>query len=408
MEHGANTEHFDAIVIGTGQGGKPLALELAEAGYQTAVIERAAVGGTCVNYGCTPTKTMVASARIAWLARRAADFGIDIGPVSVNMERVRQRKRSLVEMFRTSGEKSLEQAENLELIRGEASFIEAKSLQVQLAAGGARYLTAKRIIINTGLQPVRPPIDGLDRVRTLDNVSIMELDEVPRHLLVLGGGYVGLEFAQMFRRFGSKVTIIDRGEQLLKQEDPDIAEELVKILREDGIEVLLRTSARKVREDRDGALHLEIDVLDGPRTVTGTHLLVAVGRAPATEALRLDAAGIETDEKGFVRVNARLETNEAGVFAIGDVKGGPAFTHVSYNDYLVLKTNLLHGGDSSIDGRPILTQAAWREDAIEAVAECHRAGIQVKLITGDHVSTAKSIAARFWMCSDEAATVAQP
>lgn len=343
---------FDAIVIGTGQGGKPLASALAGSGRKTAVVERSHVGGTCVNYGCTPTKTMVASARVAWLARRAANFGVQIGDVSLDMEKVRQRKRSIVDSFRSGSEKSLESDENLTLVRGEASFEDQKTVIVRSDSGEHR-LRAEQIFINTGLSPVKPPIDGLEEIETLDNESIMELDQVPDHLLVLGGGYVGLEFAQMFRRFGSRVTVIDRSEHVLGQEDEDIAEEVEKVLRDEDLNLILQGSVERV-EQASGLVRLHVKSAEGTRKVEGSHLLVAAGRKPNSDALNLDAAGIKTDDKGFIQVNERLETNVKGVFALGDVKGGPAFTHVSYNDHLVLKTNLLDGGDTTIAGRPLV------------------------------------------------------
>ena len=235
-------ENFDAIIIGSGQGGNPLAEALIAAGKKTAMIERQDVGGTCINRGCTPTKTMVASARVAYLARRGADYGVDVGPVAIDMGRVRERKRAIVSSFRQSREKRLAKA-HAELIRGEASFTGPRQLRVALRGGGERRLTAPQIFIDTGTHSAMPAIAGLDTVPHLDNDSIMELDRVPEHLLVLGGGYIGMEFSQMFRRFGSKVTVIQSGSQLLREEDPDVAAEVPKILREDGIEILLNARA---------------------------------------------------------------------------------------------------------------------------------------------------------------------
>ncbi len=343
-------EHYDAIVIGSGQGGNPLARDLADAGRKIAVVEREHVGGTCINEGCTPTKTMVASAKVAYLDRRSPDYGVQDGPVSVDMTKVRQRKREIVDSFRGGNERRLE-GSGVDLIRGDASFAGPKELEVRLGGGGTAQLTADNIFINVGARPGGAPIEGLDEVPTLNSTSIMELDEVPDHLLVLGGGYVGLEFCQMFRRFGSEVTVVQRGAQLLAREDPDVAEAVAEILREDGIEVLLRTEARSVRRDESGTLQLAVSGPDGERTLSGSHLLVAVGRPPNTDTLNPEAAGVETDERGFVRVNDRLETTAPGVYALGDVKGGPAFTHVSYDDYRVVRANLLDGGDATTSGR---------------------------------------------------------
>jgi pyruvate/2-oxoglutarate dehydrogenase complex dihydrolipoamide dehydrogenase (E3) component len=344
-------QHYDAVVIGSGQGGNPLAGALAGAGRKTAVIEREHVGGTCINEGCTPTKTMVASAKVAYLDRRSADYGVRNGPVNVDMVEVRRRKRAIVDTFRGGSEQRLEDAENLELIRGVARFTGPKELEVRLDRGEAVRISAENVFINVGARPGSVPVDGLDAVPTLDSTKIMELDEVPEHLLVLGGGYVGIEFAQMFRRFGSEVTVVQRGPQLLSREDADVAEAVAEILHGDGVEVLLDTEAQGVRQDESGGIRLTVNEAAGERTLSGSHLLVAAGRPPNTDLLNLEAAGIETDERGFVEVNERLETNVPGVYALGDAKGGPAFTHISYDDYRVIEANLLNGENATITDR---------------------------------------------------------
>ena len=347
----ADSQRYDAVVIGSGQGGNPLARALAGAGRKTAVIEREHVGGTCINEGCTPTKTMVASARVAYLDRRSADFGVRNGAVSVDMARVRERKQEIVDSFRTSNEQRLENAENLDLIRGEARFTGQKELEVRLDGGETIQISAENVFINIGARPGGVPVEGIDAVPALNSTTIMELDEVPERLLVLGGGYVGIEFAQMFRRFGSEVMVVQRGPQLLSREDADVAGAVAEILREDGVEVLLKTGARSVRQDVSGDIQLTVSAPGGERTISGSHLLVAAGRPPNTDSLNLQAAGIETDERGFVKVKGNLETNVSGVYALGDVKGGPAFTHISYDDYRVIKANLLDGGNATISGR---------------------------------------------------------
>jgi pyruvate/2-oxoglutarate dehydrogenase complex dihydrolipoamide dehydrogenase (E3) component len=345
-------ERFDAIVLGTGQAGKPLALDLAAAGRRTAVVERDKVGGTCINVGCTPTKTMVASARVAYLARRAGDYGVHCGPVAVDMAQVRRRKQAIVDEFRTGGQRRLEKADNVELIFGEGRFTAPKVVEVALKAGGTRTLTAENIFINTGDRPARPALTGLDSVAGLDSTSVMELDALPEHLLVLGGGYVGLEFGQMFRRFGSAVTVVQHDKQLLGREDPDVAAEVLKVLQQDGIEVLLETEAVGV-QPAAGGVALRLRGPAGERTVAGSHLLVAVGRVPNSDRLNLAAAGVKIDGRGFIAVNDRLETNVAGLYALGDVKGGPAFTHISYDDYRIIRNNRLRGGNSTTRDRPV-------------------------------------------------------
>jgi pyruvate/2-oxoglutarate dehydrogenase complex dihydrolipoamide dehydrogenase (E3) component len=342
--------HYDAVVIGSGQGGTPLARALAEAGRKTALVEREHVAGTCINEGCTPTKTMVASAKTAYVDRRSADYGVHDGPVTVAMPEVRRRKQSIVDSFRASSERRIEATDGLDLIDGEASFMGPRTLAVHKSDGEELEIEADNVFINVGARPASPPIEGLDSVPALNSTSIMELDELPQHLLVLGGSYVGLEFAQMFRRFGSEVTIVQRSGQLMGREDPDVAEAVADIMREDGIEVLLNTQTTRATQEGSQIL-LTVNTPEGERTLEGSHLLVAAGRPPNTETLDLDAAGIEMDKRGFIKTNERLETSVEGVYAIGDVKGGPAFTHISYDDFRIIRTNLLEGGSATIADR---------------------------------------------------------
>jgi pyruvate/2-oxoglutarate dehydrogenase complex dihydrolipoamide dehydrogenase (E3) component len=344
---------YDAIVIGAGQGGVPLARTLAQAGRRTALVEREHVGGTCYNEGCTPTKTMVASAKVAYFDRRSADYGVKNGLVTVDMVAVRQRKRDIVENFRNGGEQRLRDAEGVDLLKGEARFTGPEELEVRLNGGEELRLTAENIFINVGARPANPPVEGLDSVPTLNSTTIMELDEVPEHLLVLGGGYVGLEFAQMFRRFGSGVTVVQQEKQLLTREDADVAEAVAEILRQDGVEVLLETQAQRAEQTEDGEIRLTISTPEGESALEGSHLLVAAGRPPNTDRLNLEAAGVETDKRGFIRVNERLETNVPGIWALGDVKGGPAFTHISYDDFRIVRINLLEGGNATITDRMV-------------------------------------------------------
>src|SRR6266568_3434662 len=345
------TTHYDAILIGAGQAGTPLSTALARAGWKTALIERVHLGGTCINEGCTPTKTMVASGRVAYLARRGADYGVQTGPVTIDMTKVRQRKRDIVESFRNSGQRRIETTDGVDLLMGEASFTGPKTLELRLNNGETRELTADTILINAGARPAKPSITGIEAVATLDSTSIMELDEVPEHLLIVGGGYIGLEFGQLFRRFGSQVTVIQRGAGLLAREDPDVAEEVANIMREDGLEILLETKPVSVKQLSAGDIGLTVQTKTGGRTLKGSHLLMAAGREPNTDWLNLDAAGIQTDKRGFIQVNDRLETNVPGIYALGDIKGGPAVTHISYDDFRIIRTNLLEKGNATIHDR---------------------------------------------------------
>ena len=348
----ATDQHYDAIVIGSGQAGTPLCTALAGAGVRTALIEREHVGGTCINEGCTPTKTMVASARVAYLARRGANYGVDTGPIQIDLERVRQRKRDIVTSFRAGSQGRIETTPNLDLIFGTAHFVSPNSVSVRLNDGTEKTLTADKFFLNAGARPTVPDLDGLASIAFLDSTSIMELDRVPEHLLVLGGGYVGLEFGQMFRRFGSRVTVIQSGAQLLNREDPDVAAGVAKILEEDGISVLLKATATVVKQTKAG---IEVDVRspNGSQTVTGSHLLVATGRTPNSDSLNLGAAGVKTGPQGFIQVNEKLETTAPGIYALGDIKGGPAFTHISYDDFRLIRTIQLEKGNASTVGRMV-------------------------------------------------------
>jgi pyruvate/2-oxoglutarate dehydrogenase complex dihydrolipoamide dehydrogenase (E3) component len=384
------TKKYDAIILGSGQGGNPLASELANAGWQVALVEQVHVGGTCINEGCTPTKTMVASARVAYLARRGADYGVQTGPITVDMTVVRQRKRDIVTSFRGGSERRLESNDHIELLRGEASFTGPKTVEVHLNTGETLAITAETIFINTG---ARPAMSSLNGIPVLDSTSIMELDSVPEHLLCIGGGYIGLEFGQMFRRFGSKVTVIQRGGHLLAREDDDVADEVAKILREDGVEILLNTTTKGAEKAADGKLQLTVQTPEGERVLTGSHVLLAAGRTPNTDKINLEVVGVKTDKKGFIQVNERLETGVPGVFAIGDVKGGPAFTHISYDDFRILRTNLLEKGNATTKDRLVpytvfIDPQLGRVGLSETEARAQGRNIQVAKIPMNYVARA--------------------
>ncbi len=351
---------YDAIIIGSGQGGNPLAMQLAGRGESVAVIESNALGGTCVNTGCTPTKTMVASAQIAYYARNASRWGVHAADVRVDLPAILKRKNDIVLSFRSGWETKFEKQEKLHLYRGRARFIGPKRLQV-----GEDTLEGNRIFLDTGASPAIPAIPGLDAIPYLTNASIMELAELPEHLLVLGGGYVGLEFGQMFRRFGSKVTVVQSAERILPNEDEDVTAELQKILESEDIKFFLRARAIKA-EQKNGRVLLTIQTKSGPETISGSHLLVATGRTPNTKDLDLEKTGVQTNEKGFIAVNDRLETTAKDIWALGDVTGGPAFTHISYNDYQIIYGNLYEGKDLRTSSR-IVPYALYTDPPIGRV-----------------------------------------
>ncbi|HEV2529051.1 MAG TPA: mercuric reductase [Thermomicrobiales bacterium] len=347
----SQTEQFDAVVIGAGQAGGPLATALAGAGQRVAIIERKHYGGTCVNIGCTPTKTMIASGRVAYLARRAADYGVGTGDVSIDQAVVRRRKRDVVASFNSGSTSSVHGVEGLEAIDGQARFTDPKELVVTLEDGGERRIAGDRIFVNVGERPAIPPIDGMDDVPYLTSTTVMELGETPRHLVVIGAGVIAMEFSQLFRRLGAQVTVLVRGDRLLGREDDEIADSLRDILAEDGIDLRFETQATRVSRTADG-IALELEGPDGPAgTLDASHLLVATGRTPNTNDLGLDAAGIDVDKRGYIRVDERLETNVSGVYALGDVKGGPAFTHISYDDFRIVRDNLLKGAGRTTTDR---------------------------------------------------------
>jgi probable pyridine nucleotide-disulfide oxidoreductase len=347
-----DTQHYDDIIIGGGKAGKTLASALVADGRKTALVERSLnmIGGGCINIACIPTKTMVASANVANTVRNSAAYGVKTNTPSVNLAQVIQRKRSVVQSAREMNLHNLETALDSNLIIGEARFVAPKTIAVTTTEGNNRLLTAERLFVNTGTRPLIPSIPGLTEVEFLTSESIMELEHLPEHLIVLGSSYIGLEFAQMFRRFGSSVTVIGQSEQILSQQDPDIAIAVQTLLEQDGIEFLLK--AKVLRVDRtDNETILQIQVSDREITLQGSHLLVAVGRAPNTESLNLAAAGVATDTRGFIQVNDHLETNIPGIWALGDINGGLQYTHISLDDYRIIKANLIDGGNRSTRDR---------------------------------------------------------
>ena len=337
---------YDAIVIGTGQSGPSLADRLAAEGMTTAVLERERFGGTCVNVGCTPTKALVASARAAHMARRAADFGVVLeGEVSVDMKRVMARKDAIVRPSTEGIEKWLEGTPNVTVYRGHGRFEGAGAVRVN-----GELLEADRIFLNVGTQPSIPPMPGLDEIDYHTNSTLLELDCLPEHLIIIGGSYIGLEFAQIYRRFGSEVTVIDRGDRLIKREDVDVSEAIQKVLESEGIRVRLNAECISFAK-RGEAIAANVSCLEGPSEVVGSDVLLAVGRVPNTQDLGLEKAGVKVDDRGYVRVDDELRTNVTGIWALGDCNGRGAFTHTSYNDYEIVAANLFDDDPRRVNDR---------------------------------------------------------
>lgn len=339
---------FDAIVIGSGQGGTPLAKKLAKAGWKTALIEKRLIGGTCVNDGCTPTKAMVACAQFADMISRSQEWGITVNDWKLSLEKIIDRKDKIVTRFRSGAEKGLEQTEGLEVIYGEGVFSGEKTITVN-----GEELTADKIFVNTGTSPRIPDIPGIDTTPYLTNTTLLENKTLPSHLVILGGSYIALEFGQMFRRFGSQVTIIESKPQLMSKEDEDVSAEVKKIMEASGVTVLTKATVKKVSVAGNEVIMLDVNSGGQSNTITGSHLFIATGRQPQTKALQLDKAGVKINDKGYIIVNDKLETNVPGIYAFGDVKGGPAFTHIAYNDHLILLKNLVDKKDVTIKDRPL-------------------------------------------------------
>jgi pyruvate/2-oxoglutarate dehydrogenase complex dihydrolipoamide dehydrogenase (E3) component len=336
---------YDAIVIGTGQAGPSLAERLANAGMQVAVIERARFGGTCVNSGCTPTKTLIASAYVARLAQRAAEYGLEVAAVRVDMTRVKARKDAVVESSRSSLEKWLRGLANVSIYQGQARLASAHTVTV-----GPDTLTGERIFINVGARPHIPDLPGVGEVPYLTSESMMDVDFVPEHLIVVGGSYVGLEFGQMYRRFGSRVTVIEMAPRLIEREDPDVSQAIQDILAKEDITTRVNAKCLAL-EAAPGGVRVRIECAQGAPSVAGTHVLLAVGRVPNTDDLGLRAAGVETDDRGYIKVDDTLKTSVASIYALGDCNGHGGFTHTAYNDYEIVADNLLAGAHRKVSDR---------------------------------------------------------
>jgi pyruvate/2-oxoglutarate dehydrogenase complex dihydrolipoamide dehydrogenase (E3) component len=332
-------EQYDALILGSGEGGKFLAWHFARSGQRVAVVERRLIGGSCPNINCLPSKNEIWSAKVADLSRHGGQFGVVTGPVSTDMVRVRQRKREMVDGL-VAMHLDIYKASGAELIMGTGRFVAQRTLEVSLNDGGTRVLTAARVFINVGTHALIPEVPGLAAADPLTNIEALELDSLPAHLIVLGGGYVGLELAQMYRRFGSRVTTVEHGPQLAGREDPDVAEAVRGFLADEGIDILLSADVLRVQGRSGVGVDVVIGTGSGERTITGSHLLVAAGRRPNTTGVGFDVAGVGLDERAFIRVNERLETTADGVWAVGECAGSPQFTHVSFDDFRVIRDNL--------------------------------------------------------------------
>ena len=341
-------ERFEVLILGSGEAGKLLAWHMAGSGRRTAVVERRWIGGSCPNIACLPSKNEIWSARIAHLAQHAAQFGTMTGSVTTDMAQVRQRKRDMVEReiafhlnnYKTTG---------AELIMGAGRFVPPKTLEVRLNDGGTRVLAGAQVFLNLGTHAAIPSVPGLEAARPLTHIEALELDYLPSHLVVLGGGYVGLEMAQAYRRFGSRVTVIESGPQLMTREDPDVADEMQRLLGDEGINILLAAETLNVNGRSGGEVSLIVRTTSGEQRIEGSDILVAAGRIPNTAGIGLDEAGVQLDGRGYIRVNERLETTAPGVWAMGECAGSPQFTHVSHDDFRIIRDNLAEGKRSTRD-----------------------------------------------------------
>jgi pyruvate/2-oxoglutarate dehydrogenase complex dihydrolipoamide dehydrogenase (E3) component len=344
----SKSEHFEILILGSGAGGKLLAWHTAGSGRRTAVVERRYIGGSCPNINCMPSKNEIWSAKVAHLVRHAAQFGTMTGPVAIDMAKVRQRKREMVEHEIADHLENYKRS-GTELIMGTGRFVAPKTLEVRLNDGGTRMLTGDKVFLNVGTHAAIPSVPGLEAARPLTNIEALELDYLPSHLIVLGGGYVGLEFAQAYRRFGSRVTIIEHGPQLMHREDPDVTREVQQILTDEGIQILASAKVLHVHGQSGKEVRMVVGTPTGEEQVEGSDILVAAGRIPNTAGIGLKETGVELDEHGYIRVNERLETSASGVWAIGECAGSPQFTHVSVDDFQIIKDNLAGGERSTRD-----------------------------------------------------------
>jgi pyruvate/2-oxoglutarate dehydrogenase complex dihydrolipoamide dehydrogenase (E3) component len=378
----AQSDRFDALVLGSGEGGKYLAWHLARSGQRVAVIERRLIGGSCPNTNCLPSKNEIWSAKVAHLAQHARQFGTTTGPVGIDMDRVRQRKREMVDGLIATNLDNYKSS-GASLIMGEGQLAGPGRMEVRLNEGGTRLMQSDRIFINVGTHGTIPPVPGLAEAGPMTNVEALELAELPAHLIVLGGGYVGLELAQAYRRFGSRVTVVEHGPQLASREDPDVAAEIQNVLGREGIDILLSASVSRVSGQSGDAVAVTVRTGSGDRLIEGSHILVAAGRTPNTAGIGLEAVGVALDERGYIQVNDRLETTAPGIWAIGECAGSPQFTHVSFDDFRVIRDNLAGLARSTQDR--LIPYCMFTDPPLARVGlserDAERAGIAVRTAT---------------------------
>lgn len=384
---------YDAIVIGSGQAGTPLSKKLAETGRKTALIEQRWVGGTCVNDGCSPTKAMIASARLAYLIGKGDELGVNTGKLKIDIAKILERKDEIVNRMRKNSEDGILQTKNLDLIYGTASFSGDKEIAVALNGGGETMFAAEEIYINTGAKPAIPEITGLDHIDYLTSTSIMELKQIPEHLLIIGTGYVGMEFGQMYRRFGSKVTMLETSKRLMPKEDEDIARAIEEIFVDEGISILKDCQLKEFR--KTGKKIKAYAVIDGQKKIiTCTHVLVAAGRRPQGEMLNPSKAGVELDKRGFIKVDRFLETTAKGVFALGDVNGGPPFTHIAFDDYRIIIHNISNKAKRDTDNR-LLPYCMFTDPQLGRVGiteqEAKKKGLDILVASMPNTAVARAI-----------------
>ncbi len=374
------SERVDALVLGSGYGGKWVAWHLAAAGHRAIVVERKYVGGSCPNINCLPSKNEIMGAKVADIVRHASQFGTDVTSARINMPNVLARKRKMVEA-EIAAHRRMYRETGAELVMGEARFVAPKTVEVKLDDGGTRRLSGERVFLNLGTRPSIPPIPGLPDA-AMTNIELLELDRVPAHLVVLGGGYVGLEFAQAYRRFGSRITVVERGPRLLSREDPDFTDAILQLLTDEGIEVLLGTQTLRL-DGRKGDLRVVVRTPDGERTLAASDLLAALGRTPNTSGIGLDVAGVNLDARGYIAVNDRLETSAPGVWALGECAGSPQFTHVSFDDYRIIRDNL--AGKPRSTGDRLVPFCLYTDPPLARVGlnetEARKRGIAVRVAT---------------------------